>query len=467
MRARSVLFIIGLVLIALPASAAQGATRPLVPGPAQGVQATAAGGMLTIQFTGAAAALGHKLAGKQVDISCDVHPKPGLLFGDEKDVSTLRHGTVDAGGTFVRVKLAYPGDACELSPSDDFGTLARAAVTPAGAVWADEQAHAAKLSDAVFSVAPTAVYPPVAAVVAAGRGHVVALDSPDGSPPPGQVGYWTDGGTRAAYVTLSDAGRRLFVQDLGAGMQRTNALDAEVTPEPLESLKIDGSPGQSDRDGRHVREYHRKPVLAVDGVRASIVGGRLVMRFTGRSAAAFRAIAGHRVRLLCSAVPPSDLLGSVIDGPAISVRIVRVPRHGGVVALRTPRAHDDCGIADGRHLVTEAQPTARGRRYLSETTAALRFLASAPETLAARGATSYPGAATIVAQHDGLDVMSTPDAPVRRGTIGVWTDAAQQAVLATTTPDGRRLVVADEGDGVVRANATVIAIVAAFAALGG
>jgi hypothetical protein len=134
-------------------------------------------------------------------------------------------------------------------------------------------------------------------------------------------------------------------------------------------------------------------------------------------------------------------------------------------SARRARTHDDCGIADGRHLVTEVQPTARGRRFLSETTAALRFVASMPETLAARGATSYPGAATIVAQHSGLAVMTTPDAPVRRGTVGVWTDAAQQAVLAATAPDGRGMVFADEGDGVVRSN--VIAEVPFFAVPGG
>ena len=194
-------------------------------------------------------------------------------------------------------------------------------------------------------------------------------------------------------------------------------------------------------------------------------GGRLVIRFTGRSAAALRAIAGHRVRVLCSAVPLADLLGSVVDGPLLSIRIVRVPRHGGVVALRTPRAHDDCGIGDGRHLVTEVQATARGRRYESEMTAALAFVTRMRDTLAARGATAYPGAATIVAQHDRLAVMATRDAPVRRGTIGVWTDAAQQAVLAATAPSGRRMVMADEGDGVVRTN--VIAAVAVFALLGG
>ena len=47
----------------------------------------------------------------------------------------------------------------------------------------------------------------------------------------------------------------------------------------------------------------------------------------------------------------------------------------------------------------------------------------------------------------------------------MWTDAAQQAVLAATAPDGRRMVFADEGDGVVRSN--VIAAVAVFALLGG
>jgi hypothetical protein len=48
--------------------------------------------------------------------------------------------------------------------------------------------------------------------------------------------------------------------------------------------------------------------------------------------------------------------------------------------------------------------------------------------------------------------LSGPDAPVARRRLGVWTDGAQRAELVTTSPTGRRMVLADDGDGIIRSN---------------
>jgi hypothetical protein len=58
--------------------------------------------------------------------------------------------------------------------------------------------------------------------VADGHGLVVALDGPDGVPPYGKVGYWTDG-TRTVLAALTARGRRLFFETEG-DVVRTNVL---------------------------------------------------------------------------------------------------------------------------------------------------------------------------------------------------------------------------------------------------
>ena len=59
-----------------------------------------------------------------------------------------------------------------------------------------------------------------------GRGNLpsglVALPSPDATPPAGKLGYYSDGGQRAAAVTLSASGRRLFIEYQPEGVLRTN-----------------------------------------------------------------------------------------------------------------------------------------------------------------------------------------------------------------------------------------------------
>ena len=55
------------------------------------------------------------------------------------------------------------------------------------------------------------------------HGHLVALDGPEGTPPAGKLGYWTDG-VRVAAVALTRAGRRLFFE-IDGDVTRTNVLN--------------------------------------------------------------------------------------------------------------------------------------------------------------------------------------------------------------------------------------------------
>ena len=50
----------------------------------------------------------------------------------------------------------------------------------------------------------------------------MALTSPSDTPPPGSVGYYSDGAQHAAAVVLSAAGRRLFVEVDADDVLRTN-----------------------------------------------------------------------------------------------------------------------------------------------------------------------------------------------------------------------------------------------------
>ena len=53
---------------------------------------------------------------------------------------------------------------------------------------------------------------------------VVTLAGPDESPPPGSVGYYSDGGERVAVVLISARGRRLFIEYEPDGVVRSNVL---------------------------------------------------------------------------------------------------------------------------------------------------------------------------------------------------------------------------------------------------
>ena len=356
-------------------------------------------------------------------------------------------GTLD-GCVIDRLRMTAPH-------SSTSTTVARIGLTPAGDVWADESARARQMRDLIIGAHGAEGYKPVAAL---GAG-VVALDGPDAAPAAGQVGYWTDG-AQATVAILNVAGRRLVTQDLGDGMLRTNVLEqsdplvvdenapptAGAGPTPASDRETDRGPSPYEADG---------PVTPQDGVRASVRGRRVAVRFTGRSAKAFRAVAGRDVMVACF-TRPGRMPYPVLSRQDYGTRtIARVPRHGGRVAFTSKGAIGDlCLIADDDTMVATAAPTAVGRRWWQDISAITALLEVDTDHLAARGAGGYYPTADAVAhgQTGSLVAMAGPSAAPPVGRAGVWTDGARHAVLAARSGSGRRFVVEDEGDGMVRSN---------------
>jgi hypothetical protein len=464
MRARSLPLIVATVLIAGPTAVASAVTHREEVGPEQGVQATVTGKTVQIRFTGAAAAFGQREKGKKVAVDCAKHPAPGLLFVDGSYSDTFKMAKLSADGASLTVTLRDdPGDACDIYDAQtSISPAARAALTPAGATWIDEEVRATRMIDVAHAARPVLAYRTAGDVVSIGGGEVVALDTPDATPPTGKIGYWAHGGA-VSFVTLSSAGRRLWVQDLGGGMLHTDVLEAVVGWTPPKGFALPGedqgpsagaAPGSGSADAGSSDDSG--PDLGPgDGVSGRVVAGdRVVIRFTGKAAKAYRAIAGHRVEVACLAAPPAVLLGSALAWRAPTITKVRVPRRGGAIrAAAKPGNRDVCVVGEGQRTIATVLLSKAGRRFVGDFAAFGTVLEGRlPDALAAVGATSYPGAATIAAAHKGLVPMASPGQKVAPGKVGVWTDGGQRALLAFTGSDGRRFVLADEGGGTVRTN---------------
>jgi len=470
MRRRWVLLTTVICLTTVPA-AASAASDPPVLGPADGVQATLTDGrILEIRFTGTGPAT-TALLGRHVVLECAPHPDlSGLQFVDRgsNDPTVSVGGAVTADGVLrVQLPKAKPVDACNvLAYSDDHAVYsdtvaARAPLDPAGAVWVDEATRAHELRDLLIRARSTEAYRAAAAVVG---GAVVAVDGPTATPPAGQIGYWTDGAAHAVAATFSAGGRRLAIEDLGDGMVRTNVLDQGGVLDPFLEVAFGGpftvdsgssaSEREPDADGKGGRSpYRGHGVGGADGVRARFSGRRLTMRFTGRSAAVLRTVAGRRV-LVTSIVPPDrGLFGAALKPPIEHDAVVRAPRRGATLTATLPGTGDVCAIADDGQPVAIAAATVAGRRWFADVQAN-KLLASLPRSLAAEGGTGYLPAGSVVAQGKGdrLVTMSGPGGVVKPGRVGVWTDGARRAAVAVTSTSGRRIVLADEGDGTVRTN---------------
>ncbi|WP_445152361.1 hypothetical protein [Baekduia sp. Peel2402] len=458
-------------VLAGPASAVP-AFQPAIPGTAQGVVVSAAGRTVTVRFTGASAAVGRKLAGHRAEVACGVRAAPGLMFATRPNTPSEDSAVVRAarGDGTLTATLSVTGDFCQVS--DVTAIVARAGLTPAGEAWADELTAATALFDAAYLGRPGTRYTPAATLVARGGGRIVALPGPDATPPLGQVGYWTDGGRHAAFVALSAAGRRLVYEDLDGRAHRTNLVEAYydyVPPHPDRARQL---PDSDDRE-RGVKGYSGDLPLTSGtgtGLRASVRGGRVVLRFTGKAAAVFRAIAGHRVTADCLALPVSSLLGAASPEPPYALRIVRVPRHGHELRLPPMAARDLCTISDDDSLVAMATPSTRGLRYITDFTGELDFFGRLWAFAALGGldhvrlgsldlgipptATTYPSAVSIVTGRPSLKALTTPDATPPKNVFGLWTDGGHQAEIVGTSRDGRRIFFADEGDGILRTNLT-------------
>lgn len=464
MRVSSVLLISLLSLIGVPVKASAAPRVPTL-GAAEGVTATLSAERVELRLAGPAAAAVARYVGRGASIDCASHRRPGLAFGHgdgsggySSTTATVRR---EADGTIVATAVRgsnHPRDpvfdVCELTRPGEDGRppLARAAVTPAGAVWIDELAHTTALFDVLVQAQGAGTYPLPEALAA--KVGTTVLDSPGASPPAGQVGYWSDGQDRATLVTLSGAGRRLLLEDLGDDMLRSNVGDytsAYVPPEGAPKGVDLHANGDKDR----TRPARGDPVAAKDGVRAvRDARHRLVVRFGGRAAAAFRRIAGRRVTVQCARVVPFRLFAQAALTDSLRTVVVRVPWHGGV--LRTPLSgtQDVCAITDDGHAVADLTPTAAGRDAEADLgTASILFDGANAGAAAPAGATAYPSAAAVAARlGHGAIALSGPDAPVAAGHLGVWTDGAQRLEFVARSPSGRRLILADDGDGLMRSN---------------
>lgn len=444
-------------------------------GAAEGVTATRGGGRIEIRLAGAAAAAAQRYVGHELMVSCERHPAPGLLFGaDEIGGSTATSAvvrrTADGALSLNTLLQGDPdGDVClvardarprvvghegpfRLVAGGRRPPLARVAMTPEGAAWIDELGHVAALSAAWRKLSPGATYPlPAAAAASMG---LVALDGPGATPPPGAVGYWSDGAARATFVTLSAAGRRLVVEDLGGGMGRSNVdpFTSDISAMLDEDRSYEVETDDLDRGRSPVQG--KLPLDAGDGVRARLAGRVLTVRFGGRSAKTLRALAGRRLGVTCAATPPSGRVTSAQSfTDAFQHVVVRVPRRGDTlrIGLRRAGRADLCAIDDDGNSVASFEPTAAGRAIFAD------FAALGPlfdlEDLAPAGAAAYPPAATLAAQHPrSLVALSGPGAfPPAGRRAGVWT-AGDQLVLSVTSTTGHHFVLADEGNGVRRSN---------------
>lgn len=482
MRTRLILFTVVSSLIV--AGSARGAMLPhrTLVGPAQGVQATLTGQTVTVRFTGASAAWGQRRAGDTAAVSCEAQPEPGLLFREDTatslgsgldtgfgdppssaDVSLEDLGLtkLSASGTSVKAKVEDPAHADLCTVRTGFTSsadVAWAVLTPRGAVGLEELQRGLRMDDVIYAAAPRGTYRPAAAVVALGGGEVVALDDPNGTPPAGKIGYWSKG-RAVSLVSASATGRRLLVQDLGGGMLRTNAFDALLAwtpaqaPKPAADASSSALYADATSDGG---DEDDEDLSATDGLYAHLEGDAVVFRFTGKAAKVYRRIAGRRVTVSCLKAPARPLLGETPSFGPPAVTRVRVPAHGGVIRGRAPAGRRDlCTVeTQGGADVALGVLSAEGRRYIIDFGAPLILLLDdrVPWTMAGANATRYPGVATIIAAHPGVVGLASPGSALGFGKIGVWTDAAQQALVAFGGTDGHRYVFADEGAGQVRTN---------------
>ncbi|HET6510528.1 MAG TPA: hypothetical protein VFG42_27275 [Baekduia sp.] len=490
MRRRWTTLTVGLAsaLAGIPATA--GAALPTLGG-ADGVTATSAvtrsGTSVEIRLTGAAAQAAAAYDGKELSVSCDTHPRPGLLFraessrtGSSGSSGVLRRRS--DGSLAVQTYLANRAwDTCEIARPDrarrrtgrigPFALyqgdlrppLARAALTDAGATWIDELGWAIAIGRAQAAAAKVradgALTPPE--VAAAG---LVALPDVGASPPAGSVGYWTDGHEQVEFVALSSAGRRL-VQRTGADDMLTTNIGQDSTQlaRALDTPVIEYDTARVDRDAT------RSPIVSEPGdvppeLPASLSGTHLTVRITGKAArATFRRLAGRRVSVACG---PARLSSVTSDARGLlagfQLTAVRVPRGATVlrVGLRAGRRADQCAIADDGVRVATVLPTAAGRA-MSRDLGAVGVLLEAGDRLAPAGAAAYPTAASLAAAHPKtLVAVDGPTAfPPHRDRAGVWTDGGQRAALSVVSSTGHRFVMADEGNGELRTNIDALLVI--------
>lgn len=221
--------------LALPTLAAVAALLPATPAAAddlvprilmddRAVTATTDGGAVTFHFSRSSAearAAYRRIAGKRVRMSCLAvtrkTPSSPPQVGVQTTVDGPRVGR-RLGAVRVTLRGAREFDMCSLAGPDEDSTVAMASITADGKAHLEESRLAGEML--LATATPDAEPKPVAEVVAAGRTLVVALATPEDTPPAGKIGYWSDA-TRYVVVAVTSAGRRLFWDSQG-DVVRTN-----------------------------------------------------------------------------------------------------------------------------------------------------------------------------------------------------------------------------------------------------
>jgi hypothetical protein len=204
-----------------------GAAAPQ-PGTADGVNAVTSHGKLVLVFTKSAKRTWKRVAGRQVAIDCVQTPSttPG------EGVKAGRSDAFKAPKTGMKLKTGIRAGAYDLCfvsvlrKSGDVSTLVDMPLTQKGAVFEDERLFASDLLgivDAADSLAKSGQFPSGPALAAKYGGAVVVLGAPTDTPAAGKYGFYSDASQHITAVTLSSAGRRLFV-DVSGDTVSTNVL---------------------------------------------------------------------------------------------------------------------------------------------------------------------------------------------------------------------------------------------------
>lgn len=235
-------------LVAAPSAGAQ--TPQLPVGQANGVRLVREHGAIVIVFTARAERLWRRVAGKRVSVLCEERSGPDE-FGfvtEQGGGTTLR---APRRGRRIRTgDLTRGMDFCEVWLEARTVTIRRGIrrryprrlivtipLTQKGAVRLDEKARAQALFLLISLAGVDAEghrldhYPMPAELVERIplmprplRLSVVELPSPSDTPPPGSIGYYSDGAQHVAAVVLSASGRRLFLELDVDEVIRTNVL---------------------------------------------------------------------------------------------------------------------------------------------------------------------------------------------------------------------------------------------------
>jgi hypothetical protein len=209
-----------LVAVALAAVPATAAAQPLPVGEADGVRIVRERGAIVVVFTPSARKLWRRVAGRRVSVYCTEFMENGTAAGG----STIR---APKRGRRIRTGDLTRGlDYCDVSLDVRSGRRPIAAIplTQRGAVYVDEREKTSQMTSILLLAghlaekqsgrgAPSAEqllarWPKLAR-------YLVPLGGPAETPPPGRVGYWSDGAEHVAVVTLSTSGRRLFIENEG------------------------------------------------------------------------------------------------------------------------------------------------------------------------------------------------------------------------------------------------------------